>query len=113
MANRGRAPGVERLYAQRERKSRRGAEQHACGRGGVATFMPMMPPDTDLKKHLRCLRSLGEARAAYLASARNREAVLQTKQAIDQIIAMSDPVEERGWRRVLALVRAAMRKQRR
>ena len=35
--------------------------------------MPMMPPDTDLKKHLRNLRSLEEARAACLASARNHQ----------------------------------------
>ena len=61
--------------------------------------MPMMPPDTDLKKHLRNLRSLAEARAAYLASVRNREPVLQTKQPKDQIIAMDDPVKEKRGER--------------
>ena len=72
--------------------------------------MPMMPPDMDLKKHLANRRSLAEARAAYLASTRNREPPLPTKQAIDQIIAMNDPVEEADWRQVLALVRAASRR---
>jgi len=31
-------------------------------------YMPMMPPDADLKTHLANRRSLAQARAAYLAA---------------------------------------------
>jgi Protein of unknown function (DUF1153) len=46
------------------------------------TFMPMMPPDTDLKKRLRNLRSLEEARAAYLKRTRDHQ---QTRPVPDQL----------------------------
>ena len=44
--------------------------------------MPMMPPDTDLKKHLRNLRSLEEARAVYLKFTRDHQ---QTRSVPDQL----------------------------
>jgi hypothetical protein len=86
--------------------------------------MPMMPPDSDLKKHLANRRSLAEAQAAYFAS-RNR-AQLQGEardfrglredivhQGIDQMIATDDASGETAWRRVVAVARASAKRARR
>ena len=90
--------------------------------------MPMMPPDTDLKKHLRNLRSLKEVRAAYLRCTREhqqppqsnlpdlaelRDALAELRKefgphAADELIA-----PDTAWRRVVALVRAAKRNRKR
>jgi len=82
--------------------------------------MPMMPPDTDLKKHLANRRSFAEAQASYLAS-RNR--VQAQNEASDlrglredlapQTIATGDTFGEAAWRRVVAVARATRRRPRR
>jgi hypothetical protein len=84
----------------------------------------MMPPDTDLKTHLRNLRSLEEARAAYLERSRNHQPQQQSNfcdfvELRDALAGLRKefappPAEEMiapdtAWRRVLALVRAAKR----
>ena len=40
---------------------------HDCNFAHESRYMPMMPPDTDLKNHLANRRSLAEARATYVA----------------------------------------------
>jgi len=87
--------------------------------------MPMMPPDSDLKKHLANRRSLAEAQATYFAS-RNRAGPQNEAhdlrglredivyQGIDRVIATDDASSETDWRRVVAVARAsAKRAQRR
>ena len=77
--------------------------------------MPMMPPDMDLQKHFANRRSLAEARAACLASSRNREKSVENKreEIARQMIANDDSVGEAAWRRVLCVVRATKRGWRR
>jgi hypothetical protein len=86
--------------------------------------MPMMPPDTDLKKHLANRRSLAEAQATYFAS-RNRAAPQNEAcdlqglrddialQGGDGVIATDDTFGEAAWRRVVAIVRATRKRPRR
>ena len=91
--------------------------------------MPMMPPDTDLKKHLRNLRSLEKVRAAYLERARDHEQPQQQSNLPD-LAELQDALAElrkefgphaademmapnTAWRRVVALVRAAKRNRKR
>jgi hypothetical protein len=68
----------------------------------------MMPPDMDLQKHFANRRSLAEARAAYLTSARDCEQSLENKreEIARQMIENGDSVGDAAWRRVLCLVRA-------
>jgi len=40
---------------------------YRCNFGHEIEYMPMMPPDADLKNHLANRRSLAQARAAYVA----------------------------------------------
>jgi hypothetical protein len=40
---------------------------HCCNIAHEHKYMPMMPPDADLKNHLANRRSLAEARATYVA----------------------------------------------
>jgi hypothetical protein len=75
----------------------------------------MMPPDMDLQKHFVNRRSLAEARATFLTSARNRELSLENRREESgrQMIANDDLVGEAAWRGVLCLVRATKRGRRR
>ena len=90
--------------------------------------MPMMPPDTDLQKHLRNLRSLEKVRAAYLKRARDheqpqqsnlpdlaelRDALAELRKEVGPHAADEMIAPDTAWRRVIALVRAAKRNRKR
>jgi len=61
---------------------------HRCNFAHELKYMPMMPPDADLKNHLANRRSLAQARADYVPSQPSQNNAYDSQAVQEQIAAL-------------------------